>query len=216
MVNEEYEALLDRWAEQPHHKRRCFIRDGILNPELWANAPLHVVFLMREAYGENPHAENWDLRKYVQNEPPHKGSKLSKTLGYWAHVIFGHPVAPIPSPAQARCTFLHTAQVNVKKSGGTSRSSMHEIAEFARVDSALLRDQLSLLSPDIVVGGNLGECIRIIWPAATRVSERGWLCDGIPFYDFRWHPANRYSYERNYKEFASAWAEYRKFVSRQP
>lgn len=49
-----HEELLDKWAQELHHRGRCFIKDGIIDQKLWESTTPRVLFLLKEARHDEP------------------------------------------------------------------------------------------------------------------------------------------------------------------
>jgi hypothetical protein len=199
-----HEVLLDAWAAADRHRDRCFIRDGILDPDLWATSCVRVCFVFREAYGDPGDKHGWDLRKKVRDEWLGPKYKMWWTVGRWAYAIFrvfAKQPAPFPiDRREIRDAFLSVAVVNIKKSGGRSASNLDEIGQYAHDDRELLLQQIALIRPEIIVTGNLGARVRQeLWPQARPLGNANWQVDRFTLLNI-WHPANRFSNQRNYND----------------
>jgi len=162
------------------------------------------LFSSREAYGDPGDAEGWDLRKKFRDDWGGPKYKVWWTVGRWAHAAFrisNKQTAPFPlDVGEIQCAFLSTAIVNIKKSGGTSSTKFDNLRSYFNEDRALIRRQLDLINPEIVVCGNLGRTIlESLWPGLTAVQGRVSELDGLSIIDFA-HPANRRSNAQNYSE----------------
>ncbi|HQR03590.1 MAG: hypothetical protein JSR19_02105 [Proteobacteria bacterium] len=201
---ESHEALLDRWSKQPHHKGKGFIRDGIIDPELWGRAPRKVLLLLKEAYDEPGVTEGFDLREVIRDEWKGPRYKIWWTAAYWCYAIH-HASSCIPALpesdrdyAAAGHSLLSSATINIKKSHGRSTSDDTEIGHLAQRDGEFLRAQVETIDPCVVICGNTWWAIRHLWPDAELIyGGLVWRVRSRLFIDF-WHPANRFPNALNY------------------
>ncbi len=63
-----HEELLEKWACRPHHSKKTFIKDGIIDNTRWFNAKRKVLFMLKEAYGDKDSEESYDLRAKIREE----------------------------------------------------------------------------------------------------------------------------------------------------
>ena len=68
MNYEELETLFDEWKNDPKHKDKLFIKDGIIELDTWKREKLQILFLAKEAYTEEDNGI--DLREIVRKEAP--------------------------------------------------------------------------------------------------------------------------------------------------
>lgn len=148
--------LLDEWREA-HRARGLmpFAYDGAVT-ERYEAAPLKICFFLKEAYStEN---KDWSLTEFLAaGHLPRMWERCAE----WMHGLFCENSAPSSRPALTReeksALLSRAAVVNVKKSGGRSRSFYSELRAFARRDGEFLLRQLGLLRPDVIVcGGTAG------------------------------------------------------------
>ena len=64
--------------------------------------------------------------------------------------------------------------VNVKKSDGEPHSKWENLVKYAKDDADLLRREIDLISPDVIVCGNNSSLLRIVYGAS--VDEKGNVC----------------------------------------
>lgn len=131
-----------------------FIRDGIVDYEAWeAQETPKVCYLLKEAY--------------VKDKPFHDLSKeLSCALwGIWRHKIpfwtqgvYDAQVAPKAfkpkmSENERRGIIDRIAVVNIKKSNGNTSSDDNDLMKYVREDEELLRRELTIIEPDVIICG---------------------------------------------------------------
>lgn len=143
--------LFTTWESSfPDYKGK-FIRDGIINEELYQTAKVKICFLVKEP--NDPAQDAWDLANHLNNK--FKGG-FSIRLAEWSYGIQNDfpPIESIPAtPEQLHPWLKKTAVVNVKKTGGKSLSDIAEIAKHALQNKPFLLDQIRLIKPDILIAG---------------------------------------------------------------
>jgi|SRR5580698_1685526 hypothetical protein len=202
---DEHEALLDEWGRRPLHVGRCFIKDGIINVDLWQTAKPRILFLLKEAYGApgTTANDNWDLRERLRNDGPRWQTWVPAAR--WSYAIQeiasrGFSEFPNDDDAIARA-LLSSAIVNIRKSGGGSASSSTELRNCVRDDGWFLRKQIDLIDPRIVVCGSTWGHVKELWPEASKAYNLVWRTHNRLFVDF-WHPSNRCPKEMAYYALA--------------
>ncbi len=203
---DEHEALLDGWSSKAGHAGKCFIRDGIIDRERWDKAGPRVLLLLKEAYGtlEATAAQSWDLRLVLRENAPAWQTWLPSA--YWCHAIhqlWSGRLPPFPEGRDGVSESLRSsAIVNIKKSGGRSRSDHAEIERIAREDGPLIRKQIDLIDPQIVVCGYTWGHVRHLWGSPPVFYDMLYRADNRVFVDF-WHPSNRYPKQLSYYALAA-------------
>jgi len=210
-THEKLDELISQWARRHLHQGRCFIKDGIIDADRWKTTAPKVLALLKEGRHEGL-STSWDLREYIRKDIRENGRLTGpalKNTSYWCYAI--HHVArgrlrgfPVGTAAldQAVELFLSSALVNIKKSGGKAQSSFAELAEYARADGDLLRQQIELIDPDIVICGYTWPHVKHLWPEAKNAAFEGvWRVGRRVFLDF-WHPGHRIADDLKYYAFA--------------
>jgi hypothetical protein len=190
----EYEQLLDVWAAREHHIGKGFHKDGVFDLGCFAAAPRKILFLLKEAYSEG---SGYDMRRDIR-------SPVGLKTTWWNIVRWGYALQhaargqmpPFPDfyergdNEKAAAVLVSTAVINIKKSDGEHTSTYQDVYKYAQLDGDLLRRQVALIAPDIVVCGGTWWAVKYLWPEAEEISERAWKIPGVTFLDF-WHPAAR-------------------------
>lgn len=140
--------FLNKWAASASG----FIRDGIVNHEKYWNSKVKILFLLKEVNG----GKDWDLREFLREG----GRKQT-----WDNVtrwIIGInnldrdiPWEEIDSinEAQRKEALHQIAVVNVKKVSGGHTSVKEQISNAAENNSEMLRKQINMYEPDIIICG---------------------------------------------------------------
>jgi hypothetical protein len=195
-----HEAVLSAWAEREHHRGKGFIRDGIIDAARWAGARRRVLLLLKEAYGELRGSGDWDLCKVIREEWQGPKHKIWHTAAYWCYAAQNTvPQLPIfpPSREAAADALLRAAFVEIKKSNSSSSSNNDDISSYAERDGDLIKRQIELIKPEIILCGNTWWAVKHLWPEAQQEYDAVWKTKHFSFVDF-WHPANRFPHSLNY------------------
>jgi len=198
-MSDRHEVLLDTLAASPLHKGQRFIRDGIIDPARWKQAPRRVLFLLKEAY--DTEGSGFDLRQLILHDWGGPRHKMWWSAGQWASALHGltDRGAPcFPDDDAASESLLASAVVNLKKSGGRSSSDLAEVQDYASRDADALRQQVALIGPDVIECGYTWDvAYPTLWPDAIHLHEMVWRVGNAVAFDF-WHPANQYPNQINY------------------
>lgn len=194
--HEKQRDLMKRWREKEYHKGKEFIEDGIIDFPRWQKAKRKVMFLLKEAYGGAG-----DLCQIIRDDWKGPKYKVWWSASYWLYAInkvqsCHIPVFPKKGEEVEECVemLLSSAIVNLKKSDGKSYSKPDELKEYTLEDLSLLREQIELISPDLIVVGNTFEYLEILFPDSIKpVGASGlvWQEKDKKIINY-WHPANQY------------------------
>jgi hypothetical protein len=202
----QHEQLLAECRSRDHHSNRQFISDGAIDPVRWGNKR-KVLFLLKEAYDNDVDRQDWDLCEAIREKWKGPKYKIWHLVAKWCYGIqeAGEKFPSLlqvesASPEHLKEAFLSAAVVNIKKSDGSSKSDMDDLRWFYERDKDVLKKQVELLAPEIIICGYTWDIVRELWSDAKRV-ERCDLVWDIPglgkAVDF-WHPANQYPNLLNY------------------
>ena len=158
-IRESEDALFSNWQGRECYVK-SFVMDGVVDQDEWQTQETHVLFLLKEANGEN---WNGDLRTFL-----HKGGKGQtwNNIARWAcGIISGYAFSNADAAANERTKWLRKiAVVNVKKAGGRSYTDTKSFNEFYLKTEGyrLLAEQLSLydnLDYIICCGAGVKKCL---------------------------------------------------------
>lgn len=195
-VMSQHAALMKRWSKKPIHKGNNFIEDGIIDLARWQKADRKILFLLKEAYGDYENLcwlikDEWNGPKY----------KTWKTVSYWLYGLRKMQPDSIPAFPKKQSEIdecneflLSSAVVNVKKSKGTSSSDYDDIMKYTEEDADLLREQILLINPEIIVCGYTFDFFEKFWrESITPVGDTEFVSrtHNHIIVNF-WHPANHY------------------------
>lgn len=196
--NAQLDVLFGAWQKALGAEGKRFIRDGIIHePSFEAQQP-KVLFLGKEPHDKSIEAD-WDFREEWPKDPSWKHARQIKR---WAYGILNDFPAWELAASPIENTLLKVACMNVKKSGGGPSSVQTDIEHHAIHHADLIRRQVEIIDPDIIIGGIRGYGI---W--ATLLGDRPevtWIED---IQVFRWgnakvidfyHPSNYYPHTMSY------------------
>lgn len=144
--------LEELWAEWKSHYSNLGIdynrvcTDGVISPIHWEEAPQKVLYIMKEV-NKQPNAH---LPNMLQKGPKYQ---MWHTIARWsAGVINDFPeYQSIDTREIKKTSLLQVATLNLKKTSGGAQSDMSVINAYAKQDQVLLRKQIELIQPDIII-----------------------------------------------------------------
>lgn len=190
--------LMSEWQSRYSREASEFGADGIVDPKLWVEAPIRVLFLLKEPNkfrGEFREKYEGDLRNLFAARPWPR-------LGYWAYGIQRTTATAIPSFSGAREKRVYgdalraSAVVNIKKTSGVESADVVAVGGAFERDRDLLARQMVLGDPDVVVCGGTFDFVEDFvrdGGDGERVGPDGrcWRRNGALWIEF-YHPSARY------------------------
>jgi hypothetical protein len=199
MMKEKYNAFLSGMKAKEIHRDAIFIEDGIINFDKWNDKSLKrkILFLNKEAYTDKK--KGFDLREFGHNYFAEYASLYPKTNMMWNRltaITFAlnhttNKTFPSFNEAFANKDWLQAAAViNLKKSGGLSKSDNSDLELYAKSDGEDILSQIVLIEPDIIIlGGTEDLSFKYVFNNQESI-------DGYFFYSWQntliisfWHPA---------------------------
>ena len=155
-------AVEDIWARWALHYERMGIdparicRDGILNPEAYRQAPVKVLFIMKEV-------NDWkggDLRDLLADGPKYQ---MWHSVARWAAGVLGcfPRYETIDNYNSMKGALRQVATLNLKKTSGGSWADSSVINAYAFLDRDLLLDQIEAIAPQVIVA--CGTFDSLVW-----------------------------------------------------
>lgn len=168
-----------------------FKKDGIINEDLFDNQKKKVLFICKEP--NDPTQTEGDFRTWWQQ-------KLygihAHRVGAWSHgILNGFPDIQNISRDDKMSGLSKIAYLNLKKIGGAGNSNISEICMYAKQIRHELIDQITIINPDIIIGGVSS---FKVWDSLfgrsdmTEISETGFLWRNKHVLHF-YHPSARKS-----------------------
>jgi len=191
--------MFDEWKNKELHQKKMFITDGVIDNDFWSKSNYKIMFLLKEAYDSKKSEGTWDLPNLIRKRGV--SGRTFKPMAQWAYgiekVIQNREISPyIQNNEYVKNALLSSAVVNLKKSGGKSKSGSKNLLEYVNEDWDLIYKQISNIAPKIIVCGNTWSLIKdkLIH---KKVSDCAFLSDGVLYIDY-WHPSNRAANLMNY------------------
>lgn len=193
---------------QPTEEGSTLIYDGPIDDEQYYNAPIRITWLLKEAYDED--GDGWDygdgffpedIYSFISG---HKSKNTWQPIAYASFAILnGFPtfndMANLSEEPQMAKVINQIAVVNTKKYSGKTQSHDREIEAAFYQNRELLKRQLAVLSPDIIIGGKTLhlylELLGLTSPAGMLPNTKRpyYINNGKLFID-AYHPARRGSW----------------------
>lgn len=227
-VDKQIQELMTEWAEK-HRSRGYvnFISDGIINVEKYEQITPKICFFLKEAYSREDEG-GWCLTEWLNNGAM---TRMWGTVAEWSYGIQQTTKDNIPLKPQLsqddKSALLRTISViNVKKSNGNVQSNYEDLQRYASEDLELLKMELDILNPDVIVCGNNSSLLRMICGATLlsdgKVSKdgdidseflykHGFGIDGDRIIIDYYHPANQYPSKLNYYTVCSLYQQALKY-----
>ena len=146
-------ALYKKWIKKREYS--YFTKDGILNYDVWEKTSPKIMFLLKETADDfiNIADKDIDIRDG-------KGNHFWWNITYWKYVInqlylknTSFDFIPKEKLPEASNSYIlnDIAYVNIKKEcENKSKSDDTDINKYAQNDKALLKEQIDLISPNII------------------------------------------------------------------
>ncbi len=146
---DELNVLFSEWKKERPEESERMHPDGIICEETYNKTKPKILFIMKEP--NNPEWETWDVREYwAKGEIDYL---FSWRLSRWANgILNGFPSLPV-SDDECRKSIQSIAFMNLKKTGGGRSSDYDEILKATEDNQKFLQRQVSIISPDVIVGG---------------------------------------------------------------
>lgn len=150
---ERHDALLTRWSTR---SRRIF-RDGPVDDGSYWQQPRRIVYLLKEVNVSDGEG-GWDLATFLLEA---ERGYTWNMIAYWTYgLLNGLPSwVDVPDADQEfrRRWLRRVAVINLNKSGGGASTHGSRLQEIAERDADLLKEQLALLDPSVIVCGGTGD-----------------------------------------------------------
>jgi len=201
----ELRNLLAKWRRRKEPGDRNFVEDGIVDEAGWDSARVKLLFITKEP-NDLRRGVRWSLTKFCARGGVQRGEKnYSPSWDLMARWVYGILSKDWPSwkeieklkhkfkdPKGRKPWLRQIAVINLKKSGGGGSTPQGSLGERAQKHAQLLRRQISIIGPEVVICCGTGpevfgkvyakdEFSPERWDATsngvqfTRHSEGGWF-----------------------------------------
>lgn len=149
-------ALMTDWRIRWHEKHanyQWFNADGIVDYERWAALPdgKHILILLKETNGLQG-----SLTDFLRHGGNQTYWRSWNNVARWANLILNGTYWKFVSRPELNDMIRNIAVVNLKKYAGGARANRKEVFEEALKDADLLKQQIMLYEPDIILTGGWG------------------------------------------------------------
>lgn len=219
-----FNTLMLQWEEEHRNKGwHNFIYDGAVNIAMYETSTPKICFFLKEAYSKGEDT-SWSLTKWLADGAM---TRMWSSVAEWSYGIKHTtktfiPPKPMLSTHEKTMQLQSIAVVNIKKSNGNVQSDYNDLLQYAIEDKELLKQELDILSPDVIVCGNNSSLLRLLYGA--EINSKGKVAsDGQINYEFMqkngfvivgeqviidyYHPANQYPAIMNYYTVCSLYQQ---------
>jgi hypothetical protein len=174
--------ILDEFEQRPQPESGI-IRDGIIDYSRWQKAKKRILFIVKEGYTPDPEGKpdglstkGWDLCKDLRESPGFYGNTW-REAAYWSHGIMHSKDGIFPQLSKLNTdevldTFRSTAVMNVKKTPGGKTSNWDELAEYVLKHRDLLKKQIDLIAPEVIICGGTWGLIKVMFPGYSEIYDQ--------------------------------------------
>lgn len=153
--HQRHDALFERWAERA---RRVY-RDGAVDAESYWMASLRIAYLLKEV-NVREHEDGWDLCSFLADG---ERGKTWNMVAYWTYgLLNGLPEwtnVPDANTGFRGEWLRRVAVLNLNKEGGGAVTDPRRLRDVVKRDADLLRDQIRMLDPHVVVCAGTGDVV---------------------------------------------------------
>ena len=160
------DAFFADWeAALPEEQRARFCRDGVIDEEAWAAAPVKLLFVAGDPTGSAVPADARDARAFFADKAG--SGSFGTPLARWAAMIVGGLSAEEAQALKKKDLAGYakgSAVIHLKKTAGESSASDAEVTEWAMADGndERLLDQIDKIDPRVIVVCGTQACAA--WP----------------------------------------------------
>jgi hypothetical protein len=148
-IKTELNKLFDEWENAfPDYEGR-FVKDGVINEQLYKTARTKILFVMKEP--NDPNQTSWDLAEVFNQSC---SGNLSIRLAEWSYGILNDfpPLSSLPDIQALHDALRSTAIINLKKTGGGAQANEEEILKHTERNKSFLQREIKIISPHIIIG----------------------------------------------------------------
>ncbi|MCK9401484.1 MAG: hypothetical protein M0Q51_16015 [Bacteroidales bacterium] len=150
--------LFAKWEQAVPEYQGIFVKDGIVNENLYDIAPLKILFITKEP--NNPKQEAGDFREWWKDE---LAFAFSLRIAEWSYGLLNDFPQYDEIWAQkgaAIDAIHHIAFMNINKSGAGGNSELKRMMEHLNMNFEFLHQQIDIILPNIIITGTSWDALR--------------------------------------------------------
>lgn len=157
----EHDHLMNRWEQQLGG--RVFIKDGPVDFDAYAAARARIVFVLKEPnIAPSVEEDRWCLSDVIEDRAATWGMLACWARGLQSEEPIEWRALPSATPANRRDWLKSTAVMNLHKGAGRTTTDMTVLEQQAGAVAHLIRNQLELLTPALIVACGTGDVLAPI------------------------------------------------------
>ena len=161
------DAFFEAWeADLTEAERAKFWRDGVIDPDAYAEAPIKLLYVMPvpdDMGASEPHPElGRDLRAIVA-DPDRPPGNHGTAIARWTSLILEGELPTRFGQAAAKKQLKRVAVITAQKIGGPASEVRDATALWGRVHGERLLDQIDAIDPQVII--LCGDHVHEAWPA---------------------------------------------------
>jgi hypothetical protein len=162
------QILFDKWNRESKYDDK-FVKDGILDFEIWKNQKPKILFLLLETYGAYSNIGETYSESGKVNINEGTGSFFWWNISRWKYAINKifhdrNSFPQLPDNCNLNPKIDDIAIVDIKKKNeNKSNTYLPEIQHYAKKDKEFLKEQITLINPDIIFCGSTFNYLKIIF-----------------------------------------------------
>lgn len=169
----ERKEIINAYEEKYSDRNSDLITDGIVDTEQYSG----ILFLLKEAYGRGQKKDTWDLCQWLATGKP---GRMWNHVAKWVRGLRNtnkdrvEPYVRWLTEEERREELRKIAVVNVKKIDGKSNSDWENLAGYVNDNTELLRREIELAQPRIIVCGNTFDYLKKIFGIEQERNCENW------------------------------------------
>lgn len=170
-LQQQHSDLMNRWFRQLGG--RVFIDDGPVDFDAYAAAATRIVFVLKEPnIAPSVEEDRWSLAEVIDGR-----AATWSMLACWANGLQSTVPArwqelPSATAVHRREWLQRVAVINLHKGAGRTTTDMRTLEQRASEASELIREQLRLLAPHLVVACGTGDILAAVLLGGTKPAWR--------------------------------------------
>ena len=215
-MNEKLNRVLEKWKQKIKNDfpAKSFVSDGIINEKYWQNCQPKILIIMKEVNSEKD--DFTSLSQLVNDRIGHK-SQLWKYIAWHnigrvtnglLEVHHNMQIIPIKDAEKDRQEVLkNIAVMNIKKTPGGDSSKDKEILKHAENYSELIKEEIKVINPDIIILGGTYKYLKEI----LQLEKQSYRIHKDPsnrVYINAYHPSARIGKGKYYSEVVQSYYNY--------